>query len=168
MHARTHHDSQTRRLVTAPATAAGLAVGLALGAGAVFGAEAPDWRRWHSGAEGFKTAMAEQRDSQKAMFVYFYTDWCGYCRQFERELLTEDVVKDYLDSIVKVRINPEAGPLEAQIQQMYGVSGYPTLLMHSSRTKSLSRVTRHEEVEGGMRLLEGPEFVRELKNAASR
>ena len=128
----------------------------------------PDFDGWYEGVAGLSEAIKVQAETGKPMFVYFYTDWCGYCRQFENVLLTENVVEDYFDSIIAVRVNAEGGAESSQISQMYGVGGYPALFMHSSRSRTVSRVTRMEQRDGRPRLLEGEDFVKELRNAASR
>lgn len=130
--------------------------------------DAPDWSGWHEGVDGLTQAIKLQSETGKPMFVYFYTTWCGYCRQFERVLLTDGDVQDYLDEIIAVRLDAEGGQGELEIRSMYGVNGYPALFMHSGRTRTVSRVTRMEMKDGQARLLEGVDFVKELKNAASR
>ncbi len=129
----------------------------------------PDWTGWYENAEGMGQAMEEQKKTGKPMFVYFYATWCGYCQQFDRVMMTEELVDDYMDDIIAVRINAENGRAEVQLKDMYGVQGYPSLFMHSSRTKTISRVTRMERTaDGGARLLEAEDFVKELRNAAAR
>jgi thiol:disulfide interchange protein DsbD len=144
-----------------------LAVGATLPA-AGSESEVPNWNGWLEGPAGLSEAIKIQSETGKPMFVYFYTDWCGYCRQFEKVLLTDNLVEDYFDSIIAVRLNAEGGADSSKISQMYGVNGYPALFMHSSRSRTVSRVTRMEQRDGKARLLEGEDFVRELRNAASR
>src|SRR6185503_878086 len=72
---------------------------------------------WLQGADGLYGALAsiKKEPTPPPMVVYFYTDWCGYCRQFERELLGTAPVRKYFEDVVAVRINPEAGARERQI-----------------------------------------------------
>ena len=126
-----------------------------------------DFSGWYQGVEGFRDAITLQKESGKPMFVYFYTDWCGYCAQFERVLLNEPLVIDYLDTIIKVRVNPERGRAEREIANMYQVRGFPVLVMHSGASKTMSRVPRYTERDGKARLLDAEDFVKGLKEAAS-
>ncbi len=126
-----------------------------------------DFSGWYEGVDGFRDAIAEQQATGKPMFVYFYADWCGYCRQFERVLLTERPVIEYLDTIIKVRVNPEHGRAEREIANMYRVRGFPVLVMHSSKSKTMSRVQRFTEESGKPRLLDAEDFVEQLEKAAS-
>ncbi len=156
------------RMITA---AGAMALAVVLCGAASAGAEqAPqvDWSGWHEGASGMMLAVKAYEEEHKPIFVYFYTTWCNFCRQFERVLLSDGVVDAYLDTVIRVRVDAEGGPEERRLSEMYGVRGYPTLMMHSGRTKTVSSVSRHEERNGKARLLEAEAFVRELKNAASR
>jgi thiol:disulfide interchange protein len=63
------------------------------------------------------------------MVVYFYTDWCSYCRTLDEQYLSAPSVRRVLERTVAVRINPESGPAERQIAARYGVDGYPTFLV---------------------------------------
>ena len=123
---------------------------------------------WHENAAGMVEAVKLQEETGKPLFVYFYASWCGYCKQFDRVLLTDDKVKDYLDEVIAVRIDTESGPESVQLKRMYQVRGTPSIFMHSNRTKTVSKVNRMEMKDGRPRLLEADDFVKELRNAASR
>jgi thiol:disulfide interchange protein len=124
---------------------------------------------WLQGADGLFGAIETLKtETPEPMVVYFYTDWCGYCRQFERELLGTGPVKKYLQDVLAVRINPEKGARERQIAEYYGVSGYPAFFVHSNRSKTLSRIERMR-VEGGKpRLMTPDEFIATLRSAGER
>jgi len=136
----------------------------------LFGASAgrPSFDGWLDGHDGMREAMRLYEKESRPIFVYFYTDWCPYCRQFESELLSEDYVQQYLGGVIKVRINPEKGPGELMISRHYGVQGYPSLFMHSSRSKVMSAISRLAIEDGQPRLLEAEEFVDVLREAAER
>jgi len=85
--------------------------------------------KWLNGASGYARAVELQRESNASMVVYFYTDWCPYCRALDDEYLSDPSVKQFLQRTVAVRINPEDGPEERKIANRYGVNGYPTFLI---------------------------------------
>lgn len=130
--------------------------------------ERPRFDTWLDGHEGMLDAIRQHDESGKPILVYFYTDWCPYCRQFENELLSEDYVEEYLEGVIKVRINPEKGAEEAMLSRHYGIRGYPAIFMHSSRSKVLSTISRLALENGQPRLLEAEEFVDVLREAAER
>ncbi len=128
-----------------------------------------DAQAWLQGADGLFGAIETLKQEDPApMVVYFYTDWCGYCRQFERELLGTAPVKQYFKDMLAVRINPEQGARERHIADYYGVSGYPAFFVHSNKSKTLSRIERMR-VEGGQpRLMTPDEFISAVRTAAER
>ena len=129
------------------------------------GFDADDWTQ---GADGLFAAIRSLEEVAKPLVVYFYTDWCGYCRQFERELLGTLEVKSYLGEVLAVRINPESGPKEKEIASYYGVEGYPAFFVHGASSKTLARVERMTVEGGEPRLLTPPAFVDTMRQAAAQ
>jgi thiol:disulfide interchange protein len=125
---------------------------------------------WLQGADGLFGAIESLKGEPPTspMVVYFYTDWCGYCRQFERELLGTEAVKKYFADVLAVRINPEAGPQEREIANYYGVSGYPAFFVHSGRSRTLSRLERMRVENGQPRLMTPDEFIAAVRDAGAR
>jgi thiol-disulfide isomerase/thioredoxin len=84
---------------------------------------------WAEGARGFRSASNEQRASGCPMLLYFGTDWCPYCKQFDRAILSDSGVNGAIAPAVKVRIDPDKGDDERALATKFGVHGYPTLLL---------------------------------------
>src|SRR5262245_49749996 len=100
---------------------------------------------WFSGAAGYAQAEREQQDTGAPLAVYFYTDWCGYCKRLERNILASREVEDYFSSsVIRVRINPEEGPAEEALGKRYGITGYPSFFMigSSGRQKKITPYKR--------------------------
>lgn len=89
-------------------------------------------QRWLHGSSGYARALELQREMKIPLVVYFYTDWCPYCRTLDSDYLTAAPVQQYLKGVVKVRINPEHGPAEEKIARQYGVTGYPAFFIVST------------------------------------
>ncbi len=127
-----------------------------------------DFSSWRSGADGYKVAERSRQLESSPMLVYFYTDWCGYCRQFETELLREPELATFLERLVTVRVNPESGPAERGLAMRYRVSSFPSLFVHSGESGAVSPVERTLVDNGRRRLMTPREFIAELAAAASR
>jgi hypothetical protein len=85
---------------------------------------------WHDGAAGFGRAEREQSLVQAPMLVYVFTDWCPYCKGFEREVLGDSDVDRYLRSrVIKVRVNPELGAGEEAVKHRLQARGYPSIYL---------------------------------------
>ena len=85
--------------------------------------------KWLHGATGYARAVEVQRELNISLVVYFYTDWCSYCRTLDDQYLKDPSVHRALQRTVVVRINPEYGVEERRIADRYGVTGYPTFLI---------------------------------------
>jgi thiol-disulfide isomerase/thioredoxin len=84
---------------------------------------------WSEGASGYRSAADEQRSSGCPMLLYFRTDWCPYCKQFDSGVLTDSAVSAAIAPAVKVRINPEKGEEENALAKKFGVNGYPHVVL---------------------------------------
>ncbi len=89
---------------------------------------------WLNGASGYARAVELQRELNVPMVVYFYADWCSYCRTLDNQYLPSAPVQDYLRGVVKVRINPEHGPAERALATRYSVKGYPSFFVMRGRS----------------------------------
>ena len=92
-------------------------------------ATSAQYPKWLHGATGFAKALELQRELNVSLVVYFYTDWCGYCRTLDKQYLSSPSVHRALQRSITVRINPEYGPEERKIAERYGVAGYPAFLI---------------------------------------
>ena len=118
---------------------------------------------WHEGAKGFQKAMQEAEADGLPVAVYFYTDWCPYCRQLDNELLVKPAVVEHFKGVAKVRINPEKGQAERQIANQYKVTGYPSFFMHPTAKGTPVRVHGQVRERNGWRLKTPAEFIASLR-----
>ncbi len=89
-----------------------------------------NWQRYDQGLEQAK------KDGKKVM-VFFYTDWCGYCKRMNALTFTDEGVKKLLaDKFVTVKVNGDsrntlqvdkASITERELAAKYAVRGYPTI-----------------------------------------
>jgi thiol-disulfide isomerase/thioredoxin len=119
--------------------------------------------RWLYGATGYARALEMQRELNVPLIVYFYTDWCPYCHELDNQYLSAAPVRQYLRTVVKVRINPENGSAEREIAKQYGVRGYPSFFVMRNLTSQPVDV----QPFGRKGNLSPAEFVSACEQAAS-
>ena len=78
-------------------------------------------------AAGYAEALREHERTGKPMALYFYVDWCKYCAQLERGILSRSEVKQYLETILYVSVNPEHGKGEEALFEKFEGRGYPDI-----------------------------------------
>ena len=125
-----------------------------------------DFSHWLEDGAGYEAAMKTHEADARPVVVYFRTDWCPYCRQFEDALLEVPEVIEEMKKMVLVRVNPENGDAEMQLAARYGVSGYPAMFVHSTKAKIAVPVDR-TLVLRGRRVMKTPlEFISALRSAS--
>jgi thioredoxin-like negative regulator of GroEL len=123
---------------------------------------------WFEDAEGLGRAKKEQEYANVPMIIYFRVDWCPYCRRMDQDIITSSSVREFLANVVKVRVNPESSPDNAELARSMGVSGYPSVYVvpHPGSTpekiQSLSRKA-NEPIE-----LSAEKFISSAKEAGIR
>ena len=59
---------------------------------------------WESLAKG----LERSKEEGKPLLIYFYTDWCTYCKQMESEIFRDREITDWMnENYVNVKVNPE-------------------------------------------------------------
>jgi thiol-disulfide isomerase/thioredoxin len=108
---------------------------------------------WRDGSSGFEDGQSEQVRTKAPLMVYFFADWCQYCRAFERDVLFRGEVERELRAI-KVRVNAEASPAEKALARRFGVRRYPEvflLLPGGATSLSIPRYGEHYDANGFVR-----------------
>ncbi len=122
--------------------------------------------RWFEGAPGFENGWERAKETKQPVLVYFYTDWCGYCRQLESKLLDHSEVRDFTRYLVKVKINPERGSNERMVADYYGVRGYPSVFVHRAGPGASKKVRSMSRQSGEWTLMTPRAYVDVLADAA--
>jgi thioredoxin-related protein len=91
----------------------------------------------------FNDGLDKARTEKKPVFVEFYTDWCGYCRMFQRETIQNKRVASMLsENFVYVRLNAEDTKKRVkfngkslsnfELTQSFGITAFPSLVFLDS------------------------------------
>jgi thiol-disulfide isomerase/thioredoxin len=113
----------------------------------------------------YRAALAEAKAQQQHVFLFFTgSDWCGWCKRLNREILSQPEFRDYAEQnliLVEVdfpRFKELPDELKKQndlLQRAFQIEGYPTVVVLNAKGKEIGRLGYQE---GGP----GP-FVRALK-----
>jgi thiol:disulfide interchange protein len=96
---------------------------------------------WYQGADGYERAVAEQKSTSQPIVLYFYTEWCGYCKQLDREVLSTAKFGTTYPSVIKVKVNPEKdGRAASALAERYEIRGFPTIFVVPSKGRTASIV----------------------------
>ena len=97
----------------------------------------------------YKKAQNEAKANHKLVLLDFTgSDWCGYCIQLDRAILSQQQFKDYANkNLVLVEIDfprrkaqtVEIKKQNEQLADKYNISGFPTLVVLDGEGKTVWR-----------------------------
>jgi len=87
----------------------------------------------------YKKAQEEAKASNKFLLLDFTgSDWCGWCKKFDKEILSQSQFKDYArENLVLVELDfprarlqsPELKRQNQELANQYQVQGFPTIVV---------------------------------------
>jgi len=122
---------------------------------------------WYEGAKEYVRAQDEHRSMQAPLLIYFHTDWCPYCKKLDRDIFPSDEVSQFMRSVVKVRINPEAGPDERVLADQFGVRGYPSVFIIPINSDAPTKIYPFKRFGETFVAVKPSEFVRACREAST-
>ena len=97
----------------------------------------------------YKKAQQEAKAGNKFLLLDFTgSDWCGWCKRFDREVLLQPEFKDFArDNLVVVELDfprakqqtPELKKQNRELAQQYEIVGFPTIVVLSADGQKLWR-----------------------------
>jgi thiol:disulfide interchange protein len=114
---------------------------------------------WYAGVEQIEDSLIEADLKNRPHLIYLYTDWCGYCKELNAELLDSTEMHEALSDVVKIRINPEDDAESKQMEKELGSRGYPAIFVRDADSDSYRRVRPFVKASGsGWKLVSADAF----------
>lgn len=100
----------------------------------------------------FDDGLAKAKTEDKPIFLEFYTDWCIYCKKFQRETIQDKDVRQRLsENFAYVRLNAENSAdrlnydgksfSNVELTQAFGVTSFPSLVFLDSEGKPITMLS---------------------------
>jgi len=116
----------------------------------------------------YKTALEQAAKENKYVLLNFTgSDWCGWCIKLSKDTFSKPAFQEYADkNLVLVEVDFPNNKMQSdllikqnqELQQKYGVEGFPTLVLLDPKGKEVARNVGY--------LQGGPEgFINWVKNA---
>lgn len=92
--------------------------------------------------EDLNTALKEAKERRLPVMIDFYTKWCRWCKELDRNTYTDRRVDDLSSNFVCVKVDAEK---DAAAAARYDVRGYPTVIFLNPNGSYNSRVVGYRE-----------------------
>jgi thioredoxin-related protein len=106
----------------------------------------------------YKAALAQAKSQNKLVLLDFTgSDWCGYCKLLDKEVLSQQSFKDFADkNYVAVTLDyphntPQSDAVKQQnddLAKQFNIEGFPTLIVLSPDGKEIGRQVGYEPGSG--------------------
>ena len=103
-----------------------------------------------------KNDNAKESDLKKPVLIFFYTEWCTYCKKMDKEVFADSEIAKYMnDNYINVRVNPEqenskitvmgkdVTPYELMMHT--GARGFPATLFFDNKLKPITTIPGYVE-----------------------
>lgn len=108
--------------------------------------------KWYGITEGMERAKKEG----KSIIMYFYTDWCVYCKKMDSQIFSDPDISSFMnEKYISIRINPEKDKetiavmgqnlTPSQFMGQIGASGFPTTMFWDKKQKPLTVLPGYAE-----------------------
>lgn len=120
---------------------------------------------WLHDKSGYVKALKISAREKKPIFIYGYTDWCGYCKKLHKNIFEDPTVNEMLARFIKVKINPEHSSSDQNLYSQWGGRGYPTLFIQAASSSSPSRTKApFTKNNGKWELIKKEDFISMLRS----
>ncbi len=108
----------------------------------------------------YKSVFKNAKNENKMVFIDFYTNWCGPCKLFEKEIVTDSIFIDYISgNFLSTKINAEIEE-NKEIVKKYKITGYPTFIITDLNGDEIDRIV-------GLKANNSNEFIDAIKKIIS-
>ncbi len=86
---------------------------------------------WPQGADNYKIVHDIAVKEEKPLLVYFYTDWCPFCKRLNSEYIASPEFRKLSSGIYRVQINPEKSKSgDMLFKNNYKGTGFPAVFVY--------------------------------------
>jgi len=116
---------------------------------------------WYDTDSAFELALKEN----KIIMIYFYADWCVYCKKLEKEIFSDDSFnKKFRKKFVGIKLNAENNQTlhkfnnkiktPKEIAELYNVSALPNILFMNENGEKIGFLNGYHDLKSFIKVLD--------------
>ncbi len=87
-------------------------------------------RDWPQGAKNHDSAISYAIKDEKPVLIYFYADWCSYCKRLNRDYIDSPEFQALAGGFYRIQVNPEDSVANERLfKRKYRGTGYPSVFV---------------------------------------
>jgi thioredoxin-related protein len=101
--------------------------------------------------ENISIVFKNKDNIKKPVLIFFYTEWCTYCKKMDREIFSDYETAQYMnENYINIRVNPEKenNKIEVmgkdttpyELMMHIGANGFPTTLFFDNKMKPITTI----------------------------
>ena len=94
----------------------------------------------------FREAAKLSSDRESNLLIYFYTEWCGPCKELDKKVFVERAFQEFAAGLVSVQVDANSDEGQ-QVAKYYGVKSYPTMIVCEAGGKEIERFFGYSPTE---------------------
>lgn len=107
----------------------------------------------------FDVSVEKSKSENKIIMMDIYTDWCGACKEMDKNTFKNKSVIDNSTNFIALKFNPEKMSNGKDILKKYNILGFPTMLFINSDGFILKRIVGY---------IESDELINEMNGMKER
>lgn len=105
-------------------------------------------------SQDYPTALKQAEKEKKPLLIDFTTDWCGWSKKMDREVISEADVQKTLNKYILVRVNPERSDDNNKVAERFGVSGFPHFVIANYKGEDIGQLEGYAEKKEFLEFIE--------------
>jgi len=97
-------------------------------------------------SQDWEAIKAEAKKNQKLIFIDSYTDWCGWCKEMDKNTFSNQGIGGMMNNyFVNYKLEMEKEDLGKQLALKYAITSYPSFLIFNAKGELVYTIVGYQD-----------------------